>query len=70
MGESKRIVKIALLGCGTVGGGVIRLLRENAQHLATRIGAPIEVARVLVRDAKKQRVPECPDNDFQLLNVA
>jgi len=57
--DSNRILKIALLGCGTVGGGVIRLLKENARHLATRIGAPVEVKRVLVRDAKKQRVPEC-----------
>lgn len=59
MAESKRVVKVALLGCGTVGGGVIRLLKENAPHLATRIGAPVEVKRVLVRDAKKERVPEC-----------
>lgn len=59
MGDSKRIVRIALLGCGTVGGGVIRLLRENAEHLAARIGAPVEITRVLVRDGNKQRVPEC-----------
>jgi homoserine dehydrogenase len=57
--ESKRIVKVALLGCGTVGGGVIRLLKENAEHLATRIGAPVAVRRVLVRDGGKTRVPEC-----------
>jgi homoserine dehydrogenase len=59
MVDSKRVVKVALLGCGTVGGGVIRLLKENAAELATRIGAPVVVKRVLVRDAKKQRVPEC-----------
>ncbi|HTM43536.1 MAG TPA: homoserine dehydrogenase [Polyangiaceae bacterium] len=59
MGDSKRVVKIALLGCGTVGGGVIRLLKENAAHLATQVGAPIEVKRVLVRQGNKQRVPEC-----------
>jgi homoserine dehydrogenase len=47
------------LGCGVVGGGVLRLLRDNAQHLAARIGAPVEVVRVLVRDPAKARVPEC-----------
>ncbi len=52
-------VRIALLGCGTVGGGVIRLLRDNAAYLASRVGAPLEVARVLVRDPEKERVPEC-----------
>jgi homoserine dehydrogenase len=57
--RSKSPVRIALLGCGTVGGGVIRLIQENAEFLATRVGAPIEIAHVLVRDAVKDRVAEC-----------
>jgi homoserine dehydrogenase len=52
-------VRVALLGCGTVGGGVIRLLHENAEYLASRVGAPLEIARVLVKDPQKERVPEC-----------
>jgi len=52
-------VRVALLGCGTVGGGVLRLLRENGTFLASRVGAPIEVTHVLVRDPKKPRVAEC-----------
>ncbi len=52
-------VRVALLGCGTVGGGVLRLIRENAEYLASRIGAPLEVSRVLIRDDAKDRVPEC-----------
>ncbi|MEN9577826.1 MAG: homoserine dehydrogenase [Pseudomonadota bacterium] len=56
---SKQKVRIALLGCGTVGGGVIRLLRDNAEHLAIRVGAELEIAHVLVRDVNKVRVPEC-----------
>jgi homoserine dehydrogenase len=52
-------VRIALIGCGTVGGGVLRLLRENADYLASRVGAPIQVTHVLVRDEKKERVAEC-----------
>lgn len=54
-----RPVRIALLGGGTVGGGVLRLLSENRDALAQKIGAPLEVAHVLVRDANKARVPEC-----------
>jgi homoserine dehydrogenase len=50
--------RIGLLGCGTVGGGVIRLLRDNAAYLAQSVGAPLEVAKVLVRDREKDRVPE------------
>jgi homoserine dehydrogenase len=51
-------VRIGLLGCGTVGGGVVRLLHDNAAYLASRVGAPLEVGRVLVRDVEKDRVPE------------
>src|SRR4051794_16067328 len=56
---SQRPVHIALLGCGTVGGGVIRLLSANSATLATRVGAPIVIRKVLVRDIVKDRVPEC-----------
>ena len=52
------MMKVGLLGCGTVGGGVIQLLRANAAYLEARVGAPIEVVRVLVRDTDKERVPE------------
>ncbi|HEX7666617.1 MAG TPA: homoserine dehydrogenase [Polyangiaceae bacterium] len=51
-------IKIGLLGCGTVGGGVVRLLRDNAESLETRVGAPLEIVRALVRDPAKERVPE------------
>lgn len=52
-------VRIALLGCGTVGGGVLRLLSENRAHLSARVGAELEVVRVLVRDASRVRVEAC-----------
>jgi len=51
-------IKVGLLGCGTVGGGVVQLLRANAAYLEARVGAPIDVTRVLVRDVEKDRVPE------------
>jgi homoserine dehydrogenase len=56
---SKKPIGISLLGCGTVGGGVIRLLRSNATRLAARVGAPLVIRKVLVRDLVKDRVPEC-----------
>lgn len=52
------MIKVGLLGCGTVGGGVVKLLRGNASYIEARVGAPIDVMRVLVRDAEKDRVPE------------
>ena len=57
--NEKKPVRIALLGCGTVGGGVIRLINGSPDRLASRIGAPLELAHVLVRDEKRVRVPEC-----------
>ena len=52
-------VQIGLLGCGTVGGGVLRLLADNARYLGERAGAPLQVRRVLVRDLEKERVTAC-----------
>ena len=37
-------VRVALLGCGTVGSEVVRLLHEQAADLTARIGAPVEIA--------------------------
>ena len=34
--SASRPVRIALLGCGTVGGGVVQLLHANADYLASR----------------------------------
>ena len=51
-------IRIGLLGCGTVGGGVVQLLHANASLLASRVGAPLEIAGVLVRDPERERVPE------------
>ncbi|HTZ25123.1 MAG TPA: hypothetical protein VMC83_14120, partial [Streptosporangiaceae bacterium] len=36
-------LRVALLGCGTVGSEVFRLLREQATDLAARVGAPLQV---------------------------
>jgi homoserine dehydrogenase len=52
-------VSVGLLGCGTVGGGVLQLLNDNADKLSQRVGAKLTLRRVLVRDIDKARVPEC-----------
>jgi homoserine dehydrogenase len=45
-------VRIALLGCGTVGEGVVRLLRRNAPILESRLGAPLVLAGIADRSLK------------------
>ncbi|MFO0739355.1 MAG: homoserine dehydrogenase [Labilithrix sp.] len=52
------MIKVGLLGCGTVGGGVVQLLNANAAYIEARVGAPVEIGRVLVRDPSKERVPQ------------
>ncbi|HLY34718.1 MAG TPA: homoserine dehydrogenase [Jatrophihabitantaceae bacterium] len=42
-------LKVALLGCGVVGSQVVRLLDEQADDLAARIGRPLELAGIAVR---------------------
>src|SRR3954453_18712511 len=40
----REALKVALLGCGSVGSHVVRLLTEQADDLTQRIGAPVELA--------------------------
>jgi homoserine dehydrogenase len=46
-------IRVAMLGCGTVGREVVRLLHEQADELAARAGAPVELAGVAVRRPHK-----------------
>lgn len=48
-------VKVGLIGCGTVGTGVVRLLGENRDLLASRTGFLIDLVKVAVRNPKKKR---------------
>lgn len=48
-------VKVAVLGGGTVGSQVVRLMSATADDLAARAGARFEVVGVAVRDAAKER---------------
>ena len=57
--SSPRAIGVGLLGCGTVGGGVLKLLSQNAEQLAARIGAPVEVRRVLRRHPDRARPESC-----------
>lgn len=55
-------LKIALLGCGTVGSEVVRLLHANADDLRARVGAPLEIAGIAVRHLDRDRdVPVAPE---------
>jgi homoserine dehydrogenase len=48
-------VRVGLLGLGNVGSGVARILDQKADLYSRELGCPLELARVLVRDPKKER---------------
>lgn len=53
-------VSIALLGCGTVGKGVIDLLQMNGQLISEQLNTAITIKHVLVRDVPKYEAADLP----------
>jgi homoserine dehydrogenase len=48
-------VRVALLGLGTVGSGVVKTLALQEKKLSQRIGRKVKIVKVLVRDLNKKR---------------
>ncbi len=51
----KNTIKIALLGLGTVGTGVYKLIQRRADVMTQTIGAQLELSKILVHNIKKER---------------
>lgn len=51
----KKNIKIGLLGFGTVGSAVYRLLEKNAELLTQQLGHRLEIKKIAVRDTSKKR---------------
>ena len=49
-----RPLAIGLAGLGTVGAGLLRQLRENAETVTARAGRPLAVAAVSARDRARE----------------
>lgn len=50
-----RPLSVGVAGLGTVGGGVLKMLRDNADIVSARAGRPIAVTAVSARDRSKDR---------------
>ena len=50
---SAQPIRVALLGCGVVGSEVARQLCTQAADLAARVGAPLEIVGIAVRDTSR-----------------
>src|SRR5579872_1125605 len=48
-------LSVAVAGLGTVGAGVMKLLRDNADIVAARAGRPVAVTAVSARDRTRDR---------------
>ncbi|MEO5778566.1 homoserine dehydrogenase [Arthrobacter sp. PAMC25284] len=59
-----RTLKVALLGCGNVGAQVARILLEDAEALASRTGARLELTGIAVRNLDTKRDVELPQELF------
>jgi len=55
-----RKLKIGLLGCGTVGSGLVELIKKNNSLIRQRAGVELSITKILVRDLQKER-PEGVD---------
>lgn len=55
-----RRIGVGILGFGNVGAGTVRLLGERRSAIEARLGATLEVRRVLVRDPARPRAAEIP----------
>jgi homoserine dehydrogenase len=59
-----RTLKVALLGCGNVGAQVARILLDDADALAARTGAHLELVGIAVRNLDAERDVELPRELF------
>lgn len=60
MQTAYRPIRVALLGAGSVGSQVARLLTQHKDELAQRVGAELELAGVLVRNPAAARNFDIP----------
>ncbi len=58
----KEEIKVGLLGCGTVGSGVYKILNDNQTSIKHKAGAKIEVKKVAVKDLAEELAVEVTDD--------
>ena len=46
------MIQIAIMGLGTVGTGVAKVVAENARQIERKLGEPLQVKTILVRHFK------------------
>ena len=59
------MIKIAILGLGTVGTGVAKVIGENAKQIERKLGEPLQVKTILVRHFKDGPYRQLMTDDFR-----
>jgi homoserine dehydrogenase len=54
------VVRVAVLGCGTVGSALVGMLQDRADALTVQSGARLEVGGIAVGDLARERAPHIP----------
>ncbi|MCC9023231.1 homoserine dehydrogenase [Bacillus nakamurai] len=55
-----KAIRIGLLGLGTVGSGVVKIIQDHQDKLMHQVGCPVTIKKVLVKDIDKKREAELP----------
>ena len=50
---SEKVVNAALLGLGTVGTGVYKVIRSQEQEMTAKLGCQVKITKILVRNIEK-----------------
>lgn len=53
--EGSKTIKVGLLGLGTVGGGVYKLIERQKEEMVKKAGASLEVSKIMVHNLSKKR---------------
>lgn len=53
-----KTISIGLLGLGTVGSGVVKIIKNHQDRLMHQVGCPVQIKKVLVKDLYKPRLVE------------
>lgn len=58
------VIKIALLGAGTVGGGVIKVLEKNSNDIAKKVGKSLKLTKIFGRTEDLKKYADNYGNDY------
>jgi homoserine dehydrogenase len=51
----KQKINVGMFGLGTVGSGTLRILCDHAELIRRRVGVPVEIVKIVVRDLTRDR---------------